>query len=265
MAISINNKLVTFAQQELVLSHNDTERDKIIASLVQLEKVLKDKLGSVFKESIRFGSFTRNTILPRKYDLNSDVDLMVVFNISTTKYNPGTYRKWILDVVSSAYPNSISKKDSPAVKLELNHIMFDIVPAYCEEYYYGGRGFYIPDSGDGWRKTTPNDINESLTSKNSSYGNNVIRNVIRLCKHWNASAGYPFESYLMEKDILNLYFWGNEDTYERFLKTLNSIAGSRPGVSQALDWIREYKGTWSRQADEQKQFEWLQKLLPGLK
>lgn len=262
--MSINNRLATFAQQELVLSHNDTERDKINGSLTQLEKVLKDKLTTNAKEFIRFGSFTRNTILPRKYDAKSDVDLMVVFNTNLTKLTSGTYRKKILDIVSVAYPNSVSKKDFPAIKLELNHIMFDIVPAYCDESW-GSKYYYIPDSGDGWRRTTPNDINDSLASKNQSYGNNVIRNTIRLCKHWNAGAGFPLESYTMEKDIINLIYWGNEDTYERFLKTLNSIAGNRAGVRQALDYIQQYKGSWSTQPNEAKQFEWLQKLLPGLK
>jgi predicted nucleotidyltransferase len=261
--MSINSKLIAFSQNELVLSHNETEREKINASLGQLEKILKDKLGSNIKEFIRFGSFTRNTILPRKYDSKSDVDLMVVFNISAGKKTPGTYRKNLLDVISVAYPLSVSKKDFPAVKLELNHIMFDIVPAYCEEFW--GKSYYIPSSNDSWRSTTPNDINASLASKNTQYGNNVIRNTIRLCKHWNAGAGYPLESYLMEKDIINLIYWGNEDTYERFLKTLNSIAGTRPGVRQALDYIQQYKGSWSQSPNEAKQFEWLQKLLPGLK
>ena len=201
--------------------------------------------------------------LPRKYDPNSDVDLMVVFNTNFNRYNPGTYRKWLLDVVSAAYPDSISKKDFPVVKLQLNHIMFDIVPAYCEEYW--GKSFYIPSSSDRWQGTTPNDINETLTTKNVNYGNNVIRNTIRLCKHWNAFAGYPLGSYLMEKDILNLIFWGDEDTYERFLKTLNSIAGNRPGVRQALDYINQYKGNSWTAPNEQKQFEWLQRLLPELK
>lgn len=263
--MSINSKLVAFAQNELVISHNETEREKIKASVGQLEKVLKDKLGSNIKEFVRFGSFTRNTILPRKHDPNSDVDLMVIFNTSAGRKTPGTYRKWILDVVSAAYPNSVSKKDFPAVKLLLNHIMFDIVPAYTEEYYFGGKSYYIPDSGDSWRSTTPNDINDSLASKNTQYGNNVIRNTIRLCKHWNAFAGYPLESYLMEKDIINLIYWGNEDTYERFLKTLNSIAGNRAGARQALDYIQKYKGDYWNQPNELKQLEWLQKLLPGLK
>ncbi len=261
--MSINSKLVAFAQNELVISHSETERERIKASIGQLEKILKDKLGSNIKEFIRFGSFTRNTILPRQYDPESDVDLMVVFNTSAGKKSPGTYRTWILNVVSAAYPNSVSKKDFPAVKLLLSHIMFDIVPAYTEEFW--GKSYYIPDSGDSWRSTTPNDINESLASKNTQYGNNVIRNTIRLCKHWNAGAGYPLESYLMERDIINLIYWGNEDTYERFLKTLNSIAGNRPGVRQALEYIQHYKGSWSQQANESKQLEWLQRLLPGLK
>ena len=263
--MSINSKLVTFAQQELVLSHNDTERDKINASISQLEKVLKDKLTTNIIGFIRFGSFTRNTILPRKYDAKSDVDLMVIFNTTNGRKTSGTYRKNILDIISAAYPNSVSKRDFPAIKLELNHIMFDIVPAYMEESWSGSKYYYIPDSGDGWRSTTPNDINENLASENQSYGNNVIRNTIRLCKHCNAGAGYPLESYLMEKDIINLIYWGNEDTYERFLKTLGSIAGNRAGVRQALDYIQQYKGNWSTQPNEAKQLEWLQKLLPGLK
>jgi len=263
--MNINSKLVTFAQQELVLSHSDSERDKIKASLSHLESVLKNKLGNEIKVFILFGSFTRNTILPRKYDPNSDVDLLVVFNTATIRYTPGTYRKWLLDVVDATYPNSVSKKDFPVVKLELNHIMFDLVPSYTQEFLFGDKTYYIPDVRDGWRSTKPNDINEELTRQNQRSGNNSVRNVIRLCKHWNAFAGYPFESYLMEKNILNFFTWGGEDTYQRFLIIMNNIAGSLPGVRQAVNYINQYKGGWDRSADEEKQFEWLQKLLPGLK
>jgi hypothetical protein len=69
----------------------------------------------------------------------------------------------------------------------------------------------------------------------------------------------------MEKEILNITFWGNEDTYSGFLKVMESIAGNRAGVRQALDYIQQYKGGFLTQPNEQKQFEWLQKLLPGLK
>ena len=111
---TINTLLQTFSQQELILSHNDTERDRINASLNQLEKVLLAKLQRNILHFIRFGSYTRNTILPRKYDRLSDIDLMVVFNTSNGVKSAGTFRKYLLDVVANSYPSSISKKDFAA-------------------------------------------------------------------------------------------------------------------------------------------------------
>ena len=260
----MNNKLAIFAQQELVLARNDIERNNINRSLTRLKTILKNKLGNNIKEFVEFGSYTRNTILPRKYDSQSDIDLMVVFNTNLNKYTPGTYRKWLLDTVSSTYPNSISKKDFPAVKLELNHIMFDIIPAYCEDLYWQ-KSYYIPSRYDNWQPTTPNDINQSLSTKNQQCGNNVVRNIIRLCKHWNANVGYPFESYVMEKEIINNMNLWYVDTYTGFLNTLERIAGNRPGVRQALGYIQQYKGNYFTPPNKQKEFEWLQRLLPGLR
>lgn len=263
--MSINSKLTSFAQLELVLAQNETERDRIKGSMTQLERILKDRLNGNIKEFVRFGSFTRNTILPRKYDSQSDVDLMVIFNTTNGRKTPGTYRKNLHDVITGAYPNSISIKNFPAVKLELYHIMFDIVPAYTDESsLLGNRYYYIPVSNDSWTSTTPNDINGYLSTKNQSYGDNIVRNVIRLCKHWNAGANYPLESYLMEKQIVNSFFWHGDNLYEKFLSVLDNIAGSRPGVKQALEYIRQYKGGVLTTPNEQKQLEWLKRLLPGL-
>jgi len=263
---SINTRLTTFAQQELVISYSDAEREKLKASVAQLTKVLKDGLGSYVKEFIPFGSFTRNTILPRKFDPQSDVDIMVLFSTDLVKRTPGTYRKNILDVVAKAYPLSSFKKDFPAVKLELNHIIFDLVPGYSEQFlHYGSKYYYIPDSGDSWRETVPNDINEPLIAKNKSIPNNVVRNVIRLCKCWNAGANYPLESYLMEKQIIDSVYSWRSDLYEQFLAVLDTIAGQRAGVREALNWIKQYQGNFYRQPNEEKEFEWVQRLLPGLK
>lgn len=256
----MNNKLQKFAQNELVLARSATERQRINASLSQLEKVISNKLR--VSEIVRFGSYTRNTILPRKYDKKSDVDLMVVFN---TRYTPETYRGQITKALKSAYPNSLSKKDFPAVKLELNHIMFDIVPSIVENTFWNGKTYFIPDKGNNWIRTVPNDINDDLSNKNKSYGGNVIRQVIRLCKHWNANAGYPLSSYLMEKNIINLWYWGDENTYERFLKTLNSIAGHIPNVKTAINNIRRNEGSIFRVQNKEEQLFWLKKILPGLK
>lgn len=255
--MSINNILSNFAQQKLVLGRTSAEREHIDNSLNHLQVVLKNKLSNEIKNFLIFGSYTRNTILPRQYDSCSDVDLMVVFNGTLS---PETYRTKIRDVIESAYPNSISKKDFPAVKLELNHIQFDLVPAYYSEDWLGYSHCHIPDKKNSWQETTPNDINKPLQEKNQSCGNNIIRNTIRLCKHWNANAERPFESYLMEKQIINLSYWNANDTYSRFYNVMKNIACDIPSVKQALDNILMY----NQRQDEYKQLLWLKKLLPGL-
>jgi len=257
--MSINNKLTNFAQKELVLAHNKKERESIIRSLNNLERSLNDEFGSEIDTFLRFGSFTRNTILPRIYDPNSDVDLMVIFNAEDGLYSPSTYRKWISDFLTVAYPRSISKKDFPAIKLELNHIKFDIVPAYMTSNFLWGTKFYIPDNNGNWKTTLPNEINDQLADKNKTYGDNIIRNVVRLCKYWNAAFGYPFQSYLLEKQIIDLIFWGNENTYSRFLKTIKVIGSDFNTVTNAIYWIKEYE----KRGEEHKQVQWFQKLLPG--
>ena len=262
--MEINRKLTIFATRELVLARNANERSRIDISIRRLKTKLKQKFLREIKDFILFGSYTRNTILPRKYDPNSDVDLMVIFKTETGIKTPETYRSNLIGILDEAYPNSISEKDFPAVKLELNHIKFDIIPAYIEESFLFSRTYYIPDRGNYWRITTPNDINEKLASVNQSYGNNIIRNTIRLCKHWNASFDYVFESYEMEKEILSFGYWSSKNLYDRFLKTLDDIAGDYSGVSQALDYIEKYKGDLFNDPNEEKQLQWLQKLLPGL-
>ena len=257
--MSINNRLNNFAQKQLVLAHNQKERGSILKSLNSLESSLSNEFGNEINSFLRFGSFTRNTILPRQYDPNSDVDLMVIFESKEGVYNPSTYRKWISDFLGVAYPRSISKKDFPAVKLELNHIKFDIVPAYTTNNFLFGTSYYIPGKDECWVAATPNEINSHLSNKNKTYGDNIIRNVIRLCKHWNAGFGYPCKSYLLEKQIIELVFWGNENTFGRFLKTINAVGSDFNTVQQALYWIKEYE----KRGEEHKQVQWLQKLLPG--
>ena len=257
--MNINAILTRFATRDLVISYKDAERGKIKTSINHLKNVLSTKLSDQIVEIIDFGSYTRNTILPRKYDPNSDIDLMIVFN-NDNLLTPETYRNKIKNIVSEAYPKSISQKDFPAVKLELNHIKFDLVPAYCKNSLLWGKEYFIPDKNYGWMQTTPNDINQTLKERNQECGNNIIRNAIRLCKHWNAAANYPFESYLMEKKILGLRYLNANDTYSRFVYTLNDVAGDRPSVRQAIDYICMY----NNQGNEEKQLFWLKKLLPGL-
>ncbi len=264
--MNINNLLVKFASQELILAKSSAERDRIENSLNTLESKMKYGLSYEVNQFLRFGSYTRNTILPRRYDSKSDVDLMVIMNVSNGRLmSPNTYRTNIQQVLQRTYPNSFSGKDFPSVKLELNHIMFDIIPAYVQQNsWYGTQQYYIPDKGNGWMETFPNDINSKLSERNQAHGNNTVRNVIRLSKHWNSSAGYPLESYLMEKQILGHTDWITGNTFEMFVKIMRKIAGHRAGVKQALDNIESYNGSWFQDANTEKQLQWLCKLLPGL-
>ena len=80
--MSVNSYLQNLASN-LVLSHD--EKEKITTSI----DTLKKRLGFYnFQENILeknvFGSYTRETILPRKYDEKSDIDIIRTFPMSGT-------------------------------------------------------------------------------------------------------------------------------------------------------------------------------------
>jgi hypothetical protein len=184
---------------------------------------------------------------------------MVIFNTSDRTKTPGTYRNKLQNILSTAYPNSIVKKDFPVVKVELGHIIFDVVPAIRKEHWFSSDSLNIPSDNDSWIETNPDDVKQNLENANTKFGNNTVRNVVRLCKCWNAGKGYPFDSYLMELKITGLNFSG-DDTYKGFKYALKNVAGHLPGVNQALGFIDQYES----EGKPEKVLEWLKKLLPGL-
>lgn len=81
--MSINSYLRDLSSN-LVLSSN--EKSGITTSINSIKDKLASYFGEEIIEKIVFGSYTRETILPRKADENSDIDLMIVFN------NPNDYK-----------------------------------------------------------------------------------------------------------------------------------------------------------------------------
>tara|TARA_R100001377_G_C3145853_1_gene94449 strand:+ start:75 stop:284 length:210 start_codon:yes stop_codon:yes gene_type:complete len=69
----------------------------------------------------------------------------------------------------------------------------------------------------------------------------------------------------MEKDIVSLWYFGHENLYDRFLKTLNSIAGERSDVNTAIRNIKNNQEDFWGNTNKDEQLRWLQRLLPGLK
>jgi hypothetical protein len=204
--MSVSTYLATRASNAVL---STTERNSVGTSISTLQTRLDswfvDKLTTHFK----FGSFTRDTILPRSMDTQSDIDYMVVFKEGG--YQPQTYLDRLKKFVEARYQTSELYQSSPTIVLELNHIKFELVPALDATF---GTGYRIPRAAGGWQDTNPNDFNAKLTAKNVAEGH-CLKPAIRLAKFWNANDGYVFNSYLLEKWIVDQQYWscGNVRDY----------------------------------------------------
>lgn len=220
------------------------ENASISTSISTLQARLNSYFGTNLNNHFKFGSHSRATILPRTMDAHSDVDYMIVF--SETGYTPQTYLDRLKRFVEKYYASSSIKQSSPTIILELNHIKFDLVPA-LDGYGYGT--YSIPNGTSAWRDTNPTDFNAALTAKNNAelY---KIKPTVRLAKFWNANAGYVFDSFALEKWIVeqSYYLISNQRDYLfRVFENLqlpNDTQWRRDKVQRAKDIVakvREYE------------------------
>jgi len=175
------------------------EQSSINISISTIRSRLNSHFGATLSDHFRFGSSTRGTILPRRMDEHSDIDYMVLF--AESGFTPQTYLDRLKRFAEKYYANSDITQSSPSLVLQLNHIKFDLVPAL--KLSYGS--YNIPDGPSNWQSTNPNDFNESLDNKNKQELFK-IKPAIRLVKYWNAYNGYIYDSFSLEKYIVNLYF-----------------------------------------------------------
>lgn len=192
--MTVNSYLVSRASNAVLSS---AEQVSINTSISTLGTRLARHFGADLVSHFRFGSSTRGTILPRKMDESSDIDYMIVFK--NLNFTSQTYLNRLRTFAQSYYSSSEIKQSSPSITLELNHIKFDLVPALGKVW---GGGYQIPSRQNGWIDTNPNDFNDKLVAKNTS-NNFLIKPTIRLMKFWNAINGYVFDSYLLEKWIVD--------------------------------------------------------------
>jgi hypothetical protein len=196
--MTVNSYLIGRAS-DAVLSA--AEQASINTSISTLQTRLNSYFGNALSTHFRFGSSTRGTILPRKMDAHSDIDYMIVF--AEGGYTPQTYLNRLRAFVDTYYASSDVKQSSPTIVLELNHIKFDLVPALSNMW---GGGYQIPNGPNAWQTTNPNDFNANLTAKNTSH-HSLIKPTIRLVKYWNAVNGYVFDSFSLEKWIVDQSYW----------------------------------------------------------
>lgn len=259
--MSVATKLSTFARNQLVLGQATDERNHIEHSIERVKRVILGQIGDEIEDIVVFGSWTRNTILPRQYDSQSDVDVLVLFK-KGNMYGPNTYTDHLRKAIMIGYRYSEVHRSFPTIQIEMRHLIFDLVPSYRIHQQYRGsmcEKYFIPDKFQKWISTTPNDINSILSRKNQEVGGNIMRQLIRLCKYWNASHGYQYESYLMEKEILNMHFWFCTTLYDYFIFAMRILAKDNDS-KRAIEYMEKY----NIMGDELRQFSWLNHLLPGI-
>lgn len=218
--MGISNYLHEKAKEAVL---RDSKKEAVQKSI----KAIKERIDEYFDdvdEHFIFGSYTRNTILPRSIDERADIDYMVVFN--DNDLTPQSYLNKLKKFVEKYYSQSEIKQSHPTIQLELNHITFELVPALNTGWI--GNNYQIPSRNnnvDEWIDTKPNDLNEVLTEVNQN-NKSLIKPLIRLMKYWNAKNGYVFASFPLETCIVNAdYFWvvGNKSLKDYFYKYIESM------------------------------------------
>lgn len=217
--MSVNSYLHTKASQ---LNLSESEKASISTSIATLASRLDYYFNDAISNHFVFGSYDRGTILPRSNDDESDVDYMVVF--ADGGYQPQTYLDRLRRFVENYYSSSEITQSSPTIKLSLNHIRFELVPALPSIIY----GYQIPLKSNGystWQATDPVSFKSRLLEINGNH-DYYIKPTVRLIKYWNARNNRPFESYELERMVVEHFapyysqgnYWGY---FSHFCKSLN--------------------------------------------
>jgi len=235
--MTVNTHLTDLASG-LVLS--PTEKSSIATSISTLSARLEAYFGSAITSHFQFGSSTRETILPRRADSRSDIDYMVVFSTATEgQKKPQTYLDRLRRFAETKYASSEISQSSPTIVLSLNHIRFELVPAV---YNYA---YYIPapaSPGTDWMSTDPNATNQVLVDKNKAE-HSQIKPLVRLVKYWNATQGYPFASFAIERYIVQQSFYSCaalKDYFYAFWSNVGYNASDSQNVKDRVERAKKY-------------------------
>lgn len=214
----------------LFIKYESIEREYINDKISNFQKAIKSYFGSNIEDILVFGSYKRDTILPRKFDENSDIDVLVVFNQAQSEFTPETYRRQLKRFADTKYSTTTVLKDHPSVVLEMSNIKFDLVPCKIFGNFWGNT-YQIPSKSGLWMDTDPKGFNEKLSSANNRYGY-IVKPIIRLLKCWNAKNDYPYSSFELEQIIADMNF--TNDNYQTgFLYAISNLPTNKLATYQA--------------------------------
>lgn len=248
------------------LTMTDAQAEAVERSLAALRRGLSEYFPDGVTEQITFGSYTRRTNLPLRADRYSDVDHMIVFGRKRGE-RPQTFLDRLKRFAEDRYPRSLAQQSSPAVVLVLNHIRFELVPAYKDWW----SGYRIParasDFQD-WIDTDPNDLNPDLELRHRQTGYHM-KPLIRLLKYWNALNDYPIATYDLEKNIAGQWYPFCDTLPEYLFSAFEGLSNAnlksktREAVERALKIIRDTKRA-ARSSEPTAAEAEIQRLLPPL-
>ena len=220
--MSVNSYLRNIARN-LYISRSGDEYDSIERSVAVIKRRLNSHFSDRMQNGIQFGSSTRGTMLPRATDSHSDVDYMVIFK-NENGYKPQTLMMWLRRFAEKYYSQSEIRRSHPTVVLELNHIMFDLVPAYRNMFWQ----LQIPappSNFEEWTRTSPKSFNDELVEVNKE-NDYKIKPTIRLVKYWNAQNDHVYESYKLEKNVCRAFYIFKNSKWDYFKKAMESLSAS---------------------------------------
>ena len=232
--MSVNTYLQNLGSSLVLSSY---EKSSISTSVDTIKSRLSLYFDDVTEKKL-YGSYVRGSILPRKADEKSDVDFLVVFD-NPYGYQPQSFLNKLKNFAEYYYSQSEIHQSSPTIVLELNHIKFELTPAYKEDGQY-----CIPQNSSNWMYTDPDGFSLKLTDCNKK-NNNVIKPVVRILKYWNIKKNSrDLASYFLEKKIANelLYAYISCTSYTDYLKyALKKIKydTNYKNVNKALECIDE--------------------------
>mgnify|MGYP002077783954 CR=1 FL=1 len=162
---------------------------------------LRQNLWGVFQERLQdvavFGSFDRGTFIDA--DPLSDVDVLVLFK--QREFQPETYLKRIRAMCESKYPRSQVFQDHPTVVIDMDHIRFELVPAYRPS----ARTTKIPAPRSKelkWIDTDPAAAKKALLEKDQRNKGHILP-LVRIMKYWDHLNDHPFASFELERITRN--------------------------------------------------------------
>lgn len=232
------NTYLTQLSKQLCCTKDVT--DKIDNSYIYLEGKIYEHFRDRIEKIKIFGSYDRGTYLPQSIDPYSDVDVIIIFK--TNEYQPDTFLKHLRQFADKIYPRSEIIPDRPTISITLNHIKFELVPAFWEDSFWNGQQLKIPAPRNKdlkWITTSPTDLKADLERKNRKENQQIIP-LIKLVKYFNLLNEKPYSSFQLEKYIIDLTYSNNGELKDYLFEFINDLDLGKETEAQTA-FIQELK------------------------